>query len=184
VNTSDAPALREFWLNLYYPPRAPVQEVRQVRASGGTSWTIEPGANRWYRFDCPIESSGRLLSLGGRFLPTTRRLNAWLRRANGERLDILSQDEDSVSNAVREFHHYSSLGDAYTDPLLDPDRNDPERSPHSGILEIDAGDVLEWECHVVNDWPTPLTYVDDIMHGAVCDLRGEVIGVDINCVLP
>jgi hypothetical protein len=54
---------------------------------------------------------------------------------------------------------------------------------HSGSLNVQAGDVLEWECRVDNDSDIALRYTNEIQAGEMCNLFGETVGVNVSCVV-
>jgi hypothetical protein len=164
-NFTDLPLLREFWLNLYFPESTPSEYARPLRAAVGADWVIEPATDRVWQFECPIDGSGRLLSLRSRILPSTRRLTAWLHRASGERLQILEVLDANEPVSYR-----------YDSVTQNPPMAEPPSGAYSGMLAIETGDALEWECHVVNDSPATMTAVHD------CDLAGATVGTDIDCV--
>jgi hypothetical protein len=172
-NFTDQPLLRELWMNLYFPESPPTEVARPLRASGGVDWVIEPQAELIERFEWPIDASGRLLSLTGHILPGTLRLSAWLRRASGEREHILEVVE------VSEPISYS-----FDTVTLNPPMSGPSGGAHSGTLAVEPGDALEWECHVFNGTANRLTHVDDATAGAICNLTGATVGVDIDAALP
>jgi hypothetical protein len=172
-NFTDVPLLREFWMNLYLPDSAPAEVARPLRASGGVDWIIEPQAELVERFEWPIDASGRLLSLTGHILPGTLRLTAWLRRASGERQQVLEVLETNEPIAYR-----------FDTVTLNPPIMEPSGGAHSGMLAVEPGDALEWECHVFNETANPLTHVDDATAGAICNLTGATVGVDIDAALP
>ena len=54
----------------------------------------------------------------------------------------------------------------------------------TGILNVKAGDSLDWECHIVNDSDVGLTYMNEVKTGEMCNLWGKSVGPLINCVIP
>ena len=57
---------------------------------------------------------------------------------------------------------------------------------YTGILEVSEGDVLSWECHIINDSNAPLAYTNEVKTGEMCNLWGYSVGTDtpITCDLP
>jgi hypothetical protein len=54
----------------------------------------------------------------------------------------------------------------------------------SGLLEVKDGDVLMWDCHIVNDSNVGLTYTNEVKTGEMCNLWGSSTGIaPVNCVL-
>jgi hypothetical protein len=55
----------------------------------------------------------------------------------------------------------------------------------SGLLDVKDGDVLMWDCKVINDSNVTLTYTNEVKTGEMCNLWGSSLGIKaINCVLP
>ena len=55
----------------------------------------------------------------------------------------------------------------------------------SGILAVQDGDILQWECHIINDSLVPLRYVNEVKTGEMCNLWGMSIGTQpIRCYQP
>ncbi|MDD9941816.1 MAG: hypothetical protein OXU20_12300 [Myxococcales bacterium] len=176
-NFTDKPLLREFWLNLYYVPKEQVtEESKQVRAMGGLSWTvlpIPPGADQVYKYECPINSSGRIIQLLGHYHAHGVRFTSHLRRASGERVKIF------------EMYDYLEPQIFYYDSVTqNPDFSDNAPGALTGMLEVQAGDSLEWECHIRNDSSVGLRYTNAVETGEMCNLWGSAVGPNINCVVP
>jgi hypothetical protein len=172
-NFTDRPLLPEVWLNLYYPQQMPTQEARPLRLIGGVDWVIQPSTEHMARFECPITSAGRLLSLMPHPLESTQRMDAWLRRTTGERLHLLQ----TALGSEPQTYDYDSLT---TNPFF----SDLPNGAHSGIVALEAGDTLEWECHIQNEFPEPLTHIHDQKRGAICDLTGMTVGTQVDCAMP
>jgi len=176
-NVTGEPILREFWLNIYSVPAEQVHgEPIEVRGMGGLGWTllpIAPGTDNVYQYSCPIGADGRLLGMIGHYHAHGRRLTAYLRRAAGGR-DKIFEMRDYTDAAIFPFDSitenppFSELGDGAV----------------SGIVDVFAGDVLEWECHIVNDGSTPLRYTNSVQDGEMCNVFGLSVGPEINCLLP
>jgi hypothetical protein len=55
----------------------------------------------------------------------------------------------------------------------------------SGKLDVNNGDVIMWDCFIVNDSNVGLTYTNEIKTGEMCNLWGSSVGIEpLNCVLP
>ena len=48
----------------------------------------------------------------------------------------------------------------------------------SGRLPVHDGDTLLWECHIVNDSQTALTYKNEVQTGEMCNMWGDSLGVE------
>lgn len=176
-NFTDGTLLREFWMNLYYIPKDQVtDEAKQIRGMGGISWTflpIAPGANEVYKYECPIESPGRIISLLGHYHAHGKRFTAFLKRGAG------------TPEKVFEMYDYNDPAEfSYDSVAMNPAFSDSAAGAMSGALDVAAGDTLMWECHIINDGDVPLTYSNQVKTGEMCNLWGASVGPKINCVLP
>jgi hypothetical protein len=176
-NFTDKAILREFWLNVYTVPKDKITgESKQIRGMGGLLWTAFPiamGTDMVYKYQCPpLTSDGRIIALLGHYHSHGKRFAAFL-------------------NGTKVFEMYD-----YLDPKIfdyDSITKNPEFGPESamqagatsGIMNVKAGDVLSWECHIINnDQPGGLRYTNEVKTGEMCNLWGESVGPEINCVVP
>jgi hypothetical protein len=175
-NFTDRDILREFWLNLYFIPKAEVtQEPIEVRGMGGLSWVglpIAPGTDAVYKYECPINADGRLISMLGHYHAHGKRETISIRRSSGAR------------EKLYEMYNYTNAAVFPFDSLT---KNPPLAAgvdgAVSGPVYVKAGDVLEWECHIVNDSNVALTYSNNVKEGEMCNLFGMSVGPEINCLL-
>ena len=82
----------------------------------------------------------------------------------------------------------------YTEPLIfyyNSVTQNPTFAPEltqggasSGMLPIAAGDVLSWECHIMNNSNVALRYVNEVQTGEMCNLWGSSVGVKFDWVEP
>ncbi|HMI89732.1 MAG TPA: hypothetical protein VK509_00135, partial [Polyangiales bacterium] len=175
-NFTDKPILREFWLNVYTVSKDKIKgESTQIRAMGGLSWSVLPiamGTDTVYKYECPITTDGRIIALLGHYHSHGKRFTAFL-------------------NDTKVFEMYD-----YLDPKIfdyNSITKNPEFGPESakqagattGMLNVKAGDVIKWECHIINDdQAAGLRYTNEVKTGEMCNLWGESVGPEINCVVP
>lgn len=177
-NSTDHDILREFWLNIYYAdPRQITGEARQIRALGGLDWNqhpIQPGTDDVYHYECPITGAGRILSLFGHY------------HAHGKRFTATVKHGAFEPEKVFEMYDYLDPASfEYDSRTRNPAFSDDSAGAISGMLEVHDGDVLAWECHVVNDSDVALRYVNEVNTGEMCSLWGLSYGIDaINCLKP
>lgn len=136
-NTSDAPILREAWINVWWVDGAVQQAVTEQPIVAPVS--VPPGSlTDLDGVFAPTEDT-RVLSLFGHRHAWTTRLNAWVHHADAsdepvydsfDWLDVPTYSYDTVS----------------TNPIANPDTRTDGAS--SGILIIHAGDELHFTCHV------------------------------------
>ena len=175
-NTTDKDILREFWLNLYFIPKDKVtQEPLEVRGMGGLSWVglpIAPGTDEVYKYECPIASDGRLISMLGHY------------HAHGKRETVSIRHSDGKRDRLFEMYDYNNAALFLFDSLSkNPPLKDGVDGAVSGRVDLKAGDVLEWECHIVNDGNVPLTYSNSVKEGEMCNVFGMSVGPEINCLV-
>jgi hypothetical protein len=175
-NYTDKDILREFWMNIYFVPKDQIsQEGTQIRGMGGFSWLgspIQPGTDKTYSYSCPIDGDGRIIELLGHYHSHGKRFTASLQRANGE-----------VQKVFEMYDYLDPATFQYDSTSKNPAFSDSAAGATSGMLEVHAGDSLLWDCHVINDSMTALTYTNNVKTGEMCNLWGESIGPKINCLL-
>jgi hypothetical protein len=177
-NFSSAPVLREFWMNLYTkPPEEIKQEAAGIRGMGGTSWLllpIAPGTDKVYKYQfppaAPTGMNPRIISLLGHYHAHGERFTAYI---NGMKVfEMFDYNEPLI-------FHYNSVT---MNPDFAPEMK--QGGATSGMIPIKAGDVLSWECHIINDGAVGLTYSNEVMNGEMCNLWGSSVDVKFDAVLP
>ena len=81
----------------------------------------------------------------------------------------------------------SSSASHYLDPLVfdydtiakNPEFSDSSGGAYTGVLDVKSGDTLEWECRIVNDSDTTLTYINEVKAGEMCNLWGASVDTKI-----
>jgi hypothetical protein len=178
-NFTDKDIIREFWINLYYaPPDTVTQLADGIRGFGGLSWNrepIEPGTDNVYRYECPIKGNGSIMSLLGHYHAHGKRFTAALKRSNGQ-IDKVFEMYDYLEPATFE---YNTLTD-------NPEFTTSTSGAVSGPLAVSDGDVLQWECHIINDGDVGLRYINEVQNGEMCNVWGYSVGTEqpIVCDLP
>ena len=176
-NYTDKDILREFWMNIYFIPKDKVtQQANQIRGMGGISWTfapIAPGTDMVYQYSCPIDKDGRITELLGHYHSHGQRFTAYLTHADGMREKVF----EMYDYLDPKIFQYDSI-------TTNPSFSDTAAGAFTGILNVKAGDSLDWECHVVNDSSVGLTYTNNVTSGEMCNLWGSAVGPSLNCVLP
>ncbi len=177
-NLTEETILREFWMNVYYVDPEQVEErPARIGGLGGFGWrganAIQPGTHEVYKYECAIDTDGRIIQLLGHTHAHGIRETAHIRRANGERLKVFEQ----YDYLEPQIFMYDSL-------TQNPDFSSSAPGAHTGILPVSAGDVLEWECEIKNDSQTALTYTNEVQTGEMCNIWGMTVGPAISCFLP
>jgi hypothetical protein len=177
-NFTQAPVLREFWMNLYTKPADQIkQEASGIRGMGGTSWLllpISPGTDRVYKYQfppaAPSAPDARIIMLLGHYHAHGERFTAFL---NGMKVFEMFDYQEPL------MFPYNSVTQ---NPAFAPDQK--QGGATSGMMAINAGDVLSWECHIINDGGVGLTYSNMVESGEMCNLWGSSVGVKFDAVLP
>jgi hypothetical protein len=177
-NYTDHDLIREFWLNIYFVDPAQISgESEQIRAVGGYGWyqqPIAPGTDAVYAYECPIVGDGRIMSLLGHFHSHGRRFTASVKRGDAEPEKVFEM-YDYLDPAIFE----------YDSRTQNPPFSDSAAGAVSGIVDVHDGDVLRWECHIVNDSDVGLRYINEVKNGEMCNLWGLSYGTQtINCMMP
>jgi hypothetical protein len=177
-NFTDHPIIREMWLNIYFVDDAQVTEVgRQIAGLGGFSWNqkpIQPGTDKVYTYECPIKGDGYIMSLLGHY------------HAHGKHFAANLKSKDGTSRKVFEMYDYQEPAQfQYNSQAMNPDFSDSAAGAVTGRLAVFDGDVLSWECHIINDSDVALKYVNEVKTGEMCNLWGQSVGTQpISCYLP
>jgi hypothetical protein len=171
INTSDKPQLREIWINFWYRDPAEVTEpVEQLFAIGSASFAVEPGADTILGpYTCSATGNGRMLWFYGHRHANNVRFSAW--RVRGAQRDLFYESYHWEEPLLLE---YSSVVQNPT-----PDRERKIEGGYSGVLDIEQGDVLEWECHVINNTDGVLRFTNNTYTGEMCIMDAELVGT--NC---
>jgi hypothetical protein len=178
-NFTDKPILREFWMNVFFAKKEDVMKTAaQIRGMGGISWSfapIQPGTDATFPYECPISGNGRILSLLGHYHSHGKQFTASIRRKATGKVDKVFEMYDYRDPATFEYDSVSK------NPAFSP----TTAGAVSGMLDVKDGDVLMWDCHILNDSDTALTYTNAVKTGEMCNLWGSSLDIaQINCVIP
>jgi hypothetical protein len=171
-NFTDGPILREYWLNLYTVPKDQVKQTsNRIRGYGGLGFNITPGTEMTYSYSCPIDADGRILALLGHTHSHAVRFTAWVNRAAmGERVKVFET-----------FDYLEPQIYAFNTVETNPEFSEQAPGAWTGMLEVSAGDTLDWECHVINDSEATLRFTNEVVTGEMCNIWGESVGPRIDC---
>jgi hypothetical protein len=171
INVTERPQLREMWVNFWYrDPELVKEPVEQLFAGGDPSFEIQPGEDTVLGpYRCEATGSGRMLWFYGHRHANNVRFSAW--RIRGGVRELFYEAYDWEEPLVLEFS--STVTNAT------PDRGRQIEGGWSGILDIEAGDQLEWECHVVNKTDAALRFSNNTYTGEMCIIDAELVGA--NC---
>jgi hypothetical protein len=177
-NFTDHDIIREFWMNIYFVKKEDItEEAQQIRGMGGFGWSSKPIAPRTdetFSYSCPIKGNGRILSLLGHYHAHGKRFTASIKRKNGD-----------VEQVFDMYDYMDPATFEYNTAIENPKFSDGNAGATSGILEVQDGDTLMWDCHIVNDSDVGLRYVNQLKTGEMCNLWGSSLGIDaFNCLKP
>jgi hypothetical protein len=172
-NFGEKPTLREMWINFWYKDESEVkEEVEELFQTGDMLFAIQPHQDTVLGpYRCTINGNGRMLWFYGHRHANNVRFSAW--RVRGSKRDLFYEGLNWQEPMVLE---YSS-----TVMNRPADRDKQVEGGWSGVLDMKAGDVLEWECHVINQTDGVLRFTNETYAGEMCIMDGELVGA--NCGL-
>lgn len=178
-NFTQKDILREFWLNIYYAKPEDIKETtKQIAGLGGVGWNqapIPPGTDKVYKYECPIKGNGYILNLLGHYHAHGVRFTASVKRKSTGLSEKVFEMYDYLSPAI---FQYNSV-------VKNPAFSDEFSGAVSGRLPVNDGDVLQWECHIINNSLVPLRYVNEVQTGEMCNMWGATVGTEaISCIRP
>jgi hypothetical protein len=163
INQTDAPILREAWINVYWKPKEEItQYVQDMFMLGGTSLAVPPGGHQAVHNACTIGGDTRILDIFGHFHAHTTRFSAW--RTRGDQKDLFYE--------VFDWHDTPTISYDTATKNGTPSRDDRSPGGMSGILDIQKGDTLEWECEIENTTPNTLHFANKLNSAEMCNLFG------------
>jgi hypothetical protein len=176
INTTQAPIIKEAWVNFWYRDAAKVKEPAYELYLSGGGIDVAPNTHVVLNYKVPVEGDGRILRLYGHGHAHNVRFSAW--RVRGAQRDMIYEDFDWQDPAV--FEYNSLTKNPMSDALA------LTAGAWSGELDIAKGDQLEFECEVDNtagnteSAPTsaPLTFANESQTGEMCILIGDSVGTD------
>lgn len=173
INTSEETQLREVWINFWYVDEDKVTEpVNEVFATGSVLFAIGPHEDTMLGpFSCNVTGNGRMLWMYGHRHANNVRFSAW--RQRGLQRDVIYEATHWEEPLVLE---YSSTVMNNTMPDL---ANGIEGG-WSGILDLQAGDQIGWECHVINQTDGTLRFTNNTYTGEMCIVDAELVGANCN----
>jgi hypothetical protein len=172
INTTTKPQLREIWVNFWYRDPAEVtQPATEWFETGNTTFAIAPHTKTQIGpTTCTVSGTGRLLwAYGHRHANNTRFL---MTRIRGTQRDVIYDayhwDEPLLLD-------YSST---VTNPAPDP--ANMGEGGWNGILDLVAGDKIEWTCDINNTTDSTLRFTNNTYTGEMCIIDAEAVGATCN----
>ena len=171
INISDKPMLREVWINFWYRDESEVTEsVEEMFQTGDVTFAVQPREDKVLGpYKCTIQGNGRMLWFYGHRHANNVRFSVW--RNRGSQRDLFYEGLNWEEPLVLEF------SSTVKNPV--PDRAKNIEGGWSGILDMKAGDVIEWECHVINKTDGVLRFANETYTAEMCIMDAELVGA--NC---
>jgi hypothetical protein len=167
-NFTDAPIVKEVWVNFWYRDPAkvtqPTREIFSMLQMG-----IAPGQHVVKHGVCNITAPGRLLTLYGHVHAHNNRFSVW--RTRGADRMLIHEAYDWEHPNISE---YSST---VMNPPLDPTaRLD---GGFSGVVDLMPGDKVEFDCQILNNTNSTFLGANEAENDEMCILVGDSVGTSI-----
>jgi hypothetical protein len=172
INATTSPQLREIWVNFWYRDTQDVTDPAQAWFDvGDPTFAIAPGQDATLGpYTCSISSPGRLLWVYGH--RHANNVSFLVNRIRGGERDLVYAGyhwDEPVT------YQYDSITQ---NPVADTTAD--IEGGWSGVLDLQAGDKIEWSCHVINHQTTTLRFTNQTYLGEMCIVDAEAVGT--NCL--
>ena len=168
-NFGDKPIIKEAWVNFWYRDKAevtqPTSEVFSMLGMG-----IAPGTHVYKHGSCPITQPGRLLTIYGHVHAHNKRFSVW--RTRGGQKTLLHEAYDWEHPNISEF------SSTVMNPMPNPAKHTD--GGFSGVVDLKAGDAVEFECDIVNDTSTIFLGQNEAENDEMCIMIGDTVGTQIS----
>jgi hypothetical protein len=168
VNTTEQSILREGWINIHYAAPDSVQQIADpITFFGNVGLNVPAFSQKIESASCPMPAgvdSLRVLSITGHMHAHGVRFSAWHVTAGGER------------NLVYETTNWSEPGELFYDTAHAnpaPGTAGADTVGSTGLLYMNAGDRIDYECDFVNDLDYALTFGNEAYTAEMCLLFGN-----------
>jgi hypothetical protein len=168
-NFTDAPTLKEAWVNFWYRDPSEVTDAT-LEIFSMLGMGIPPGTHVVKHGVCPITTPGRLLTVYGHVHAHSERFSVW--RTRGGQKTLIHEAYDWEHPGISE---YSST---VMNPPLNPDAN--VDGGFSGIVDLMPGDSVEFDCQILNDTNTTFLGANEAENDEMCILVGDSVGTQIS----
>jgi hypothetical protein len=168
LNYTDKPIIKEVWVNFWYRDAEDVTEAAKEMFSMAPMG-IQPGQHVLVHGTCPVSGTGRVLTLYGHVHANNHRFSAW--RTRGGQKQLVYEMYDWEHPLVLE---YSSI--------VDNTPADPTATiggGWSGVLDLQPGDALEFECDITNDTGQVFLGRNEALNDEMCILIGDTAGTNV-----
>jgi hypothetical protein len=168
MNYTEAPIIKEVWVNFWY--RDP-QEVTEpaMEVFSMAPMNVAPGTHVILSGSCPITETGRFLTLYGHVHANNNSFSAW--RVRGATRDLLYKSFDWEHPLVLE---YSSL--ITNSPAVDATKTS---GGWSGLADLKPGDEIYFECDITNATTQVFRGANEAKDDEMCILVGDTAGARV-----
>lgn len=166
-NGTDQPILEEAWVNVWYVDASTVTQEAKEMFLWVQGSSVAPGQTAVFTGNQAISEAGRVLTMYGHRHSNNVRFSAW--RVRGTETTLAYEDYNWEEPAVYEFNSLT------TNPVADPVAKTP--GGYTGILDLQPGDTLRWECEIQNNRDVTITFGEnEAATSEMCILVGDAIG--------
>ena len=165
-NATEEPLLMEAWQNIYYADAEKVKGVSSpIESYAGLGMMVQPGTTEVIRGTLMAPQPLRVLELYSHHHDHTRRFSIFLKRAGSEERTQIYEPYDW------EHPLLLPLDSVHKNATLDTEHR--IAGGMTGMLEIEEGDALEFECEIENDdLDIPLRFANEAHTAEMCIMRG------------
>ena len=167
-NFTDMPSLKEAWVNFWYrDPSVVTEPTREIFSMLGMG--IAPGQHVVRHGACAISSPGRLLTIYGHVHAHNERFSVYRTRGGNKMLihDAFDWEHPGISE--------------YSSTVMNPPLNSSAHTDggYSGIVDLMPGDMVEFDCQILNDTNSIFLGANEAENDEMCILVGDSIGTNI-----
>lgn len=167
-NFTEKPVIKEVWVNFWYRDQAAVkQPTAEVFSMLGMD--ILPGAHVNKHGACAITQPGRILTIYGHVHSHNQRFSVWRTRGSDKKLVHEAYDW--------EHPNVSEFSSTVANPTLDAAAK--KDGGFSGVLDVMAGDTIEFECQILNDTQNLFLGANEANNDEMCIMIGDTVGTTI-----
>ena len=167
-NITAEPILIEVWVNFWYRDASVVKQPA-IEVYSVSPMNVAPGEHVVISGSCPISGSGHALTLYPHVHANNLRFSAY--RVRGSNREPILDSFDWEHPYLAEYSSIAKNSAA----------NRATRTPgaFSGLLELQAGDRVDFECEIENKTSGTLVGTDAVFDGELCILIGDTVGASI-----
>ncbi len=175
INATSGPLLREDWANILFVPKDQVTQLGDpIFFLGGLGMNIPMGESQAIKgfatVPAGVAPDFRLVIGTGHYHSHTTEFKAWATVA-GQQFPII-HDFNSLGHAPDPATWY--FDSAKTNP--EPDQATQSGGAYTGVLHMQPGDRIDWECDVTNNnVPGGIKFANAVYTGEMCNMFGMYV---------